>query len=100
MLCWRSFKKPQIRPYTIRREGEPVVTFPWKKLFNAALAWFAGYAGMFALKWILVLIVLGKEEFMTAMTVAAERQHRRWHQTLNMASPTWECCKSKWVFNF
>ena len=82
-----QLQKATNKPYTIRREGETVVV-PWKKLFNAALAWFAGYAGMFALKWILVLIVLGKEEFMTAMTVAAERSIGEVHQTLNMASPT------------
>jgi LPXTG-motif cell wall-anchored protein len=89
-ILFVCLERAKDKPFVIIRENEKKDSKggPLKLLLNIAVSWMAGYAGMFLLKWILTLIFLGKEEFMTAMSVAAQRSVGAVHETNNLASPT------------
>ena len=89
-ILFVCLEKSADRPFVIIRENEKEEgkADPLKLLLNIAISWMAGYAGMFLLKWLFTLIFLGKEEFITAMSVAAERSVGAVHETNNLASPT------------
>ena len=89
-ILFACLEKNADKPFVIIRENEKEEgkAGPLKLLLNIAVSWMAGYAGMFLLKWLLTLIFLGKEEFITAMSVAAERSIGAVHETNNLASPT------------
>ena len=89
-ILFVCLEKSTDRPFVIIRgnEKEEGKAGPLKLLLNIGISWMAGYAGMFLLKWLFTLIFLGKEEFLTAMSVAAERSVGAVHETNNLASPT------------
>ncbi len=57
------------------------------EIIKNGIAWFGGYAGAFVTKLLLVLIICGKEEVQTALSVAAERVYGEVHMGNMITSP-------------
>ncbi len=57
----------------------------WLFFLRSGVNWCIGYAGMFLLKWILAAVVLGKEAFLDALDMAAERVGGEVSISANMA---------------
>ncbi len=83
-------EKKEEKPFVITTDSskEGSEKSPFKMFLSIGFGWMAGYAGMFLLKWLLTLIVFGKEEFVLSLQVAAERSVGAVHETQNLASPT------------
>lgn len=89
-ILFACLERTDDRPFVIVRENDNKSgkAGAWKLFINIAASWMTGYAGMFLLKWLLTLLFLGKEEFMSALSTAAERSIGAVHETNNLASPT------------
>ena len=59
-----------------------------REMIKYGISWFAGYAGAFATKLLLVYFICGKEELNTAFTVAAERAAGEVYIGSTLSSPT------------